>query len=318
MSNGITVPPATASSLEHADWLELNALLREEQSSSIHDLVREIRRSGSTDALGDLEEEEYSSDTGSEESMRVAVDAFSEIEDRLSACGARAYPFSVSEGYFEVMEHWQSSIYTVLLMLSFFGHDAGPKGLKGSKLFEEICAIAAKSYFGGLHTHIGALVFGWPRKKGLPRRFDRAIAHLCRELGEGGRFRPNYTEEYSQKKDDGLDIVVWRNFEDNKQGKIVGFGQCATGKQWDSKTGELNVREFCNQWMSVQPVVKPTKMFFIPGRVEDRKWCEMCARGGILFDRCRIAYHANNIIGPELRDDCTRWVKHVLENEVGS
>ena len=317
MSNGITVPPATASPLDHADWIELSAICTGDQNCSINDLVREIRRSGSTDALGDLDEAEYCSDVGAEKSIRIAEDAFSEIERRSNACGSmRAYPFLVEDGYIEVDKNWDSSVYTVLLLLSSFGHNAGPKKLKGAKLFEEICAEAAKSYFGGPHTHIDALVFGWPRTKNLPRRFDEAVNHLCSKLGEGVRFRTNLTEEYSQKKDDGLDIIVWRDFEDRKQGKIIGFGQCATGKRRDKKTGELDVDEFCSMWMSVQPVVKPRRMFFVANQVEDNKWCEMCIRGGIIFDRCRIASHANNIIEGELKKDCNAWIEHVLKNKV--
>lgn len=319
MSNRLKVPPATASSLEHADWLELNAICTVDQNSSIHDLIREIRRSGSTDAMGDLDEGEYCSDVGAEQSAQVAEDAFSEIERRLNACGGDkgAFPFVVGDGYIEVAPNWDCSTYTVLLLLSSFGHDAGPKNRKGAKLFEEISAEAAKSYFGGPHAHVDALVFGSPREKNLPSSFDKAVNHLCRELGEGERFRANLTAEYSHKKDDGLDIVVWRDFEDRRQGKMIGFGQCATGKKRDKKTGELNVKEFCSMWMSAQPVVEPRKMFFVPNRVEDSKWCEMCLRGGILFDRCRIAYYAKVATG-KLKEDCGVWVKYVLANEVAN
>src|SRR4030042_4456612 len=141
MALSLIVPPASASVVEHADWLELNALLAKDGKSSVQDLVTAIRRSGSTDAVGNLDEEDYCSDVGAEQSMRVAEDAFSEVEQRTIACGHNgAYPFTVHKGFIQRHNNWETYPYSVLLLLTKLGHNAGPPKLKGAKSLENLSA----------------------------------------------------------------------------------------------------------------------------------------------------------------------------------
>src|SRR5207245_2400230 len=85
-------PAAAASPEAQADWLELLAL-QSDGNSSFHDLTRVLRRSGTTDALGDP------FDSGGEGTEVLASDAFAELDERYRACGGEqgAYPFEVGE-----------------------------------------------------------------------------------------------------------------------------------------------------------------------------------------------------------------------------
>ena len=310
------VPSATSSPVEHADWFELFTIGSIGRIRSLKDFTCEIRRTGSTDAIADSDDETYCSDIHSETSETIGEDAFSEVEWRLKACGGEAiYPFTVESGYLEFPEGKESSIYIFLLLLSVFGKDAGPKGMSGAKLFEDVCAEAGKAYFGERHPHTQSFVFGSPRSTGLPKRFDKAVDLLCRKMGEGRKFKNQYEGNYRHTKDSGLDIVIWRDFNDNRKGKLIAFGQCATGSNWKGKTGDLDVSEFCSCWLETSPVVDPLKLIFVPHRVEDNDWCRIALRGGLCFDRCRIAYCANNM-DQGVIDRCAEWSQHAISERL--
>ena len=312
MSTDLFVPEASASAEDHADCFEFAAL--KNGRYSIQDFGRGIRRSGTAEDLGDPEAAGYRGDIGGEKSETVAEDAFGAIEDRLRACGEEAYPFEVKPNYLTRREtggHW---VYIFLLLLSKFGKDAGPRGANGAKLFEEVCGAAAQSYFGGPDEQfalVGKKIFGFPRKEGTG--FKKAVDSLCREMGEGDGIRPR--SKLSDYKDDKLDIVVWRNFLDKRPGKLVGFGQCATGGNWESKKTELQPLDFCHFWMKDSSTISPVKMFFVPHRVERNDWKNICSFSGILFDRCRITYHAQGL-DQALMKSCIKWSRHVLNGEV--
>ena len=51
MSDALTVPPAASDPGRFADWLELRTVQSLDGISSIQDLERELRRTGTTDAL---------------------------------------------------------------------------------------------------------------------------------------------------------------------------------------------------------------------------------------------------------------------------
>jgi len=95
-------------------------------------------------------------------------------------------------------------------------------------------------------------------------------------------------------------------------GKLIGFGQCATGHNWRTKLSELQTPAFWKKWITEPAAVDPVRMFFVPFRVEAIKWDDASIDGGILFDRCRIASLAANL-DDALRRSCRRWTRHVLK-----
>ena len=94
--------------------------------------------------------------------------------------------------------------------------------------------------------------------------------------------------EAPKQKDAGLDVVVWRDFPDKRDGKLIAFGQCATGENWTGKLGDLRPRDWCKLWMNESPLVDPLATLFVPRRVDRDFWRRANGYGGILFDRCRV------------------------------
>lgn len=132
---------------------------------------------------------------------------------------------------------------------------------------------------------------------------------MCSQLGEGQGCRVD-RPNLSDQKDAKLDLVVWRPFLDDRPGKLIGFGQCATGNDWTDKLTHLQPLAFCGMWMLDTPLVEPVRFFFVPFRIERRRWLDATRNGGIIFDRCRIAIHAHRVDSKLMRE-CADWSSHV-------
>lgn len=303
--NLLVMPSATDTPERHADWLELCALDPTEDGISIREFIRDLKISGTTDAVGRYEEGEDRDLDEVDICEAIAEDAFAELDDRYKACGGDVggYPFRLGSSVLEPRPDINRSAYLFMALLSLFGKDAGPADLKGAKLFEELSAKAAEGYIGGK-----AMVFGFPRRI-QPKGFADALDTLCRKLGEGRRhLRP----ETPDQKDAKLDIVVWKDFADRRAGKLIAFGQCATGNNWNEKVTELpQPNKWCQYWMIDPPAIDPMRIFFVPHRIETNKWLKTNMDGGILFDRCRIAQYTVEL-DSDLSAQCDKWSSYVI------
>jgi len=294
--------PAT----RHADWLELTALAAADRSRSLQDLIQVIRRSGTSDTVTDGGEPVEAFDRGSEISESVAEAAFAELEARQTNCGG-VYPFKLNQQTVRAMRTTDRSIYLFLFLIAIFGAKAGPPGIDTLALFDELAAAAAASYLTG-----ESYIFGFPRRV-APAGFVAAVADLVSQMreGQGNRRRP--TTRF--QKDAKLDIVSWRSFADGRPGKLIAFGQCATGDNWRDKLAELVPRTFYSLWLAENPVIDPVRMFFMPFRVPDDEWPEVAYPGGVVFDRCRLAHHAEGV-PRAIRQRVALWNASVLSNKV--
>ena len=285
-----------------ADWVELEALGSANREFSLENLVRVIRRTGSVDAVAGAH-----GDRGSEASQRVAEDAFAEIESRAEACGVDRYPFVIEPGLLRSKKQPEISPYILLLLLSFRKPTSGHGGT--SALFEAICAEAALGYLGGAENGAEVVRFGSPRLAPLTK-LSAAIDHMCAVLGEGGGCR--HPQQARHTGDDELDIVAWRKFPDLKQGKLIAFGQCASGvTDWQSKLSKLDGERFCKKWFRSMCVVNPVRMYFVPRRIPRNQWEHAGIDGGILFDRCRIIACLPDM-SVELRKRCKQNTRTLL------
>ena len=244
----------------------------------------------------------------------IAEEAFSEIEERWTAIGATTtkYPFRLGTQSLSVQRNASRTPYIFMLLLSRYGKSAGPKGLFGERIFEDVSEVAARTYFGGTTGGAQTFPFGFPRRRTVAG-FVPALRDLCVALGEGreGRRRPSSKKQ----KDAKLDLVAWRPFADERPGQLIGFGQCATGSDWTQKLSELQPTAFCKKWLADQPAHDPVRLYFVPFRVDADEWDERTIDAGILFDRCRIASLAAPLPAA-LRRDCHRWTAHVLRTRL--
>jgi hypothetical protein len=311
MTLTIPVPAANADRVDLADWIELEALQSAGGASSFVEFARQIHMTGSTDAMDEHLDEPDPADAGGEQSERVALDAWAEIERRSRACGGEGgfYPFRVTANSIVRKEDWEDSPYVFQLLLKQFGHRAGPQGTYPERLFEGLSAVAAKNYLGGDRNHAQFYSFGFPRPDGSG--FVTALSDLCRAMN-AGRVKLD-DPRIKQEKDFHLDVAAWRPFRDSQPSQLVLFGQCGVGEDWDrGKLTELQPLDFRNKWLVEGLYPEPVRMFFLPRCIEQPDWRRASIDGGIVFDRCRIT----ELVGNEGEDGQTArrdWSVHVIE-----
>ena len=273
-----------------ADWLELIALEADDKNASDGDLITTLTRL-----------------TSQERCQELALEVMSEIEQREQAVG-EAYPFILENSrVLQAKDNWQECIaYVFCLCLSYFGW----KPKRGAKvnpwyLFEELACVAAKQYFCG-----DVIRFGSRFNRATSSAFSGAIDDLCRRVGEGIGFRRQSTRN---RQDDHVDLVAWKEFRDRKPSKLIIFGQCAAGDNWETKLSEMNPAAFCGQWMIEPPVSPLIRSFYIPFRIPRDDWQRIGRYTGVLFDRCRVAHWAYRANAEILGNHSYRqWAQSVL------
>lgn len=334
MTNVLALPNPSAPREHIADWLELRTLQAARQATSFREVIRDYKIGGVTDSTEEWAEGDDAELDEDDACEALAEAAFAEIAERELACGGpgAGYPFDVQRDMVSGKPTTSDYVYTFLALLSRFGKDAGPRGKgndrdkNGEKIFEDVCAKAAEAYLGS--SPVGptesapiprahSYVFGFPRVN-YPGGFKPALDNLCQELGEGLGCHPERTKAPDQK-DGKLDIVAWKEFADSRPGKLIAFGQCATGEDWDEKLTDLPpaLHDWWTKWIRDRPHVWPIRMFFVPHRIVFDDWFYACVDGGILFDRCRIAQLTVNI-DPDIAQRCAQWSAYVINERLNT
>jgi len=152
------------------------------------------------------------------------------IENRERATG-KQYPFSLEANGTVLSLDWDKDnprhwCYIYLLMSTNLNmsSDRNHAGIDGTLLLEELSAEVIRSYLG--HRSI-PFNFGTSISGG----FKDKVNELCRKIGEGaGYCLPAQTSRST--RDGKLDTVCWVPFSDERQGKLIVFGQCKTGTNW--------------------------------------------------------------------------------------
>lgn len=313
--------------MELADWLELSALADEDRNASIQDLTAELRRNGTIEAYatgtgGDSEpalddsisddraiEDSVDSRGESTEAISEAVFAELEARDRSADLG---YVYDIERDFIQLKPELDvtASTYIFQLLLSTLrARDDALLQLHPERQFEALCVRALQSYFGGVSNTRG-FKFGWPREPKYSS-FSDALTHVIRLLNEGGT--PKLNPLAQSRRDDKLDVVVSIPFSDGEPSQLIAFGQCATGTDWESKLSELyDTAKWCEQWMTDPPTVAPLRTFFIPYCIDSDRWKHASRRGGVLFERCRIASQLTALEDEEF-EPARQWTQRVLQ-----
>jgi hypothetical protein len=294
----LPAPRNLTDSVDLADWLELKALSSRDGNASKADLAGLLRRAGGYDPARAPEAVE-----------QLCLEAFAELETRPKAAGD-AYPFVVKPPLVSAKPNAvrKYSAYTFCLCLSAWRWmNATERPANARQLFEDLSCFAAKNFVSG-----DVLRFASPRSAELSQ-FSRAIDHLCQLVGEGGAYRTG--QPTARKKDDTLDVVAWRHFPDSRFGKLIVFGQCASGGDWLSKRSELQPGDFIGQWIQHQFTVECVRAFFVPHRIRTDVWEETARKAGIPFDRCRVSFWAHKGNGPPQRQELINWSRTVLPRQ---
>ncbi|MCY4674939.1 MAG: hypothetical protein OXD43_14465 [Bacteroidetes bacterium] len=256
-----------------------------------------------------LSEDEVTATYGESDDLRSKRETFELIlqewvevlSHRFLACGSGdGYPFRITGQGLEVRER-TCPAYLFQLLVSLGNDDRHPDGTTVPKLFEELSAAAAGRYLGDSET---CVVFGFPRND-LPQGFRDAVDHLVGLLREGRACAND--PELNKLKDDGLDVVAWREFPDRKASKLILFGQCATGRLWREKTSELQPDDWCKNNLAESLAVNPVPAFFVPRTLSEVD-AKRTGVNKILFDRCRISALCSGKLSGQLKEKLWGWI----------
>jgi hypothetical protein len=281
-----TLPSDVTDPIILADWLELLALTAEDGNASHGDLQRVLNRLGVDGFDG------------------ICTDCMTELHRRVAATREN-YPYTFSGTLLSIRGDWREYMpYIFCLLLSYYDEKTKKiKGFKHETMFEELACLAARNYIGG-----EAVRFGAPRKE-LPSGFLDALTIVCGKVKE---WTP-VAGKTLHRKDGGLDLVAWKHFPDEQIGKIILFGHCASGANWNEKINELQPNDFCSLWLGgdKSPIVKS---FFIPHRLPPEIFADRAVSAKLFFDRCRIAHwvQSSDFIA-RTEESCIKWCLKVLE-----
>ncbi len=295
----IPLPAGGGDPLELADWLEVNALVGKAGQISLDDL-RDALRTGGIGLRSGMSPAEHAIQLES-----LAGSVLAEIRLRSGLAGD-GYPFRLKSSSLELGAaadvRWNST-YAFCLMLSYLSwKDKKLSGVFPERHFEEVSCLVAERYIAGKSVR-----FGWPRGRSpLPSKFDKAVNALCARLGEGSGYLSANAHE--QEKDASLDVVAWRPI-DNRTGKLILFGACATGADWETKLTELQPGDFCQTYIFGLASEIPTKAFFTPRVVPENRWRSYSIKAGIIFDRCRVSVLAPNLPSTKRHGDMQNWMR---------
>lgn len=192
------------------------------------------------------------------------------------------YPFLVESNYIVFKSTIEASLYSKLILMS-------PKNALRQlndgwhqdnipKAFEIIVEQCLLNFFGDKTKTVN---FGYPSALGRPPEFSDAVKWLCEKINikVGNAYRP------PRKKDGGVDIFVWRNFNDNKSGLPLLLVQCTIGEDYINKIGDVDARLW-SSWLATD--IDPLIAVAFPGTVvKDNIWDEITIRG-LLLDRGRL------------------------------
>lgn len=286
MIESIPLPSETCDPVVLADWLELVALGAADGNSSHGDLQQALKRLGVENHIG------------------VCTETMREINRRVTST-LDHYPFMFSGTLLKLKDSWCHFVpYIFCLLLSYCDERKKKvRGIRHEILFEQLSCIAAREYINGQ-----VLRFGSPRNT-LPIKFVDALTFIQREVNE---WSPNSVKALN-RKDGGLDLIAWRSFPDQQLGKLILFGHCASGKNWDEKINELQPIDFCSNWLGgiKSPIVKS---FFIPHRVAPDRFGFYAISAKLFFDRCRIAYLVkSDEFCSNASHDVIQWCKIILQ-----
>lgn len=218
-------------------------------------------------------------------------------------------------GYFEVvgdLVRFQSSganviEYRTCLLFSLYG--AAAQHGNPAKLFERMAAEGICSYLGG-----SVFVFGWPV---LPN-VQTAIAERVRQVAN--LMNERFVEEPGiQYKDRGLDVITWKQFlkptEDaRRSGKVVVLSQCAAGRHWRDKVGDLPYAAWTQY---IHWATDPLAGLAVACVVDDDIWHDVAREvDGLVFDRIRLLNSLlSGVTDSALRSELSDWINEQI-NEV--
>lgn len=140
---------------------------------------------------------------------------------------------------------------------------------------------------------------GWPPDdyEERPSRFEEVVAQLHERTGEWfWRPDPGMPDSAGRTKEEGLDVVVWKDVLDGRAGKLFMLCQCACGRNYDTKFFDIDA-DFTKitKWVSPISWVKPVRAFLTPHHIpNEADFGQVNKSAGWTFDRVRLTLLAES------------------------
>lgn len=256
-----------------ADFIELLALIYSEDGIAYGDVLDRF--------FGELEEEMNSE--GHDKNESFLDDIFLLIEERINMY-KELYPFKKEKDIIFLKSEMSldHKLYLFLLLSSSLDifH---PFNAELTTDFETICYEAMKAYLPN------AIVKEFGKNSEYTGNAREKIMHLAEDIG---LMTDDYEIQHIGERniqERGLDIVGWLPFKDNCSNLMIFLGQCACGKQFESK--QHDVRRFKHYYHFYR--TEPQYTFFIPYSLinpSEQKFyhSDLIEDDYLIFERMRI------------------------------
>ena len=327
-----------------ADWVELQTLLSTRGVTAPGDLYGwlDFLEDDAADAPVIDEETGNVLDESILESQRnMAIDiVFEELQYRQRILD-KSYPFRINtdnlglERVSDVASVPGRIVYLFCLLVSAIrekkidSSDSGKIDESRIPSLFQICAcLAAGGYTAG-----DVASFGFPRPEG--DGFISALQKTFKRFGAGTVRSVIPSSFPTSAKDEGIDVIAWKDHPDRMPGKIYLLGQSASGNNWNEKSVIERIGPF-HDWFSERPATYWLPSMFIPftlhrdlpdnpgilfDEVRKSKFLREERRYGIVFDRCRLAHFAGTCLndrpggvdGIDRFADVETWVTDTCE-----
>jgi hypothetical protein len=280
-----------------ADWAELQAIASARQSCVIGDIERFLKPD-------DLEiDHGYKRDADESQAIEVIDRCFS----RSKILGS-SYPFHVdTTGLKPKDKAFSHEVYLFCLLLA--GLRPEEISPEARHFFEIESKVVLHDYFGGEAFH-----FGWTSLNATQGNVQRRIEQFCKSTSLKWKAR-NPVLVSPDRKDIGIDAIIWKQSDDGRDNAFVALAQCASGSNWDHKLASA-VDKHLNDCLEISHSGPIVKCFITSFHVPDGKWRESAqAVDGLIFDRLRMVLESgvNSVMGKLFTADARKWMNGKLK-----
>jgi hypothetical protein len=260
------IPPDASDPVAMTDWAELTMFAQSTRRLARANLRRSIREGT---MLQDAE-------------VEVACEFVLREVRRRRRLADGGYPFDEVDGGVEMRKVANPLPYAFMLCAS-----ASPlvrqekRYAEIDSLFDNLVLCALKVYMGGAARGVR---FAWPRSDGAPANFYKALDWLALQMG----IQRGPSSERPDRKDGGVDVVVWSPFEDRRTGFLTVLAQCTVQLDWTPKAGDT-IPDVWNGWLDLGK--SPLTCLAIPHVAPQgfEKWDEVRRTVHIVLERFRLA-----------------------------
>lgn len=203
--------------------------------------------------------------------------------------------FEVKDNKINPLRNWSEiPEYYLCVHYSYYG---AADETNGTKIFEKITANALKNFIDG-----EVFTLGFPEGKGLNTYLDEFVNYCFEKRG---------VKANGDYKDDGIDVIGFKLFNDNRSANLYVLLQCAAGINWKTKKKiELNRWTKYIFWFPECIISSIATVDF----VSQRDWEKQNSSFGMLIDRVRIYNTLYKYDVEEgLREDTLNWAKQTID-----